>query len=779
MGKNLDLFRKVKIIYAILILIMVCTETACSKQQMHLAINGKSNAVIVIPSQPSLAEKQAANRLKYYLEKITSGVFQIKSENEVGDLKGMHSIQVGQTTSALRVLGADALKNAGEDEIFIKTSGNSLILAGEGQRGTLYSVYHFLENYLGCKWWSPSEQTIPSISNMSLDPIDYSYKPIFNYRSHYIYNALKDAEYAVSLHENGDNLPLIEEWGGQKKILGWVHTFSTILPPSKYFQSHPEWYSDPFNDNLPSTKRSNLPEPQSTQLCMSNELMQKEFLKNTLKWISENPSYSIISVSQNDNKEYCHCSRCTDIIKEEGSASGLLLRFVNRIAKVVAEQYPDKSIETLAYYFSEKPPLITKPASNVIIRFAPIDADFARAIDDPANQTIRDNIQHWARISKRNFFWGYNTNVNLSLMPHPSLYHFQEDLRFLSKNNFEGIFVQDNTNPEGYGYFTTLQAWIVGKLMWNPELNYSDLLTEFMSGYYGEAGEEMKSYFLMMQKALIERNSSMNTFNTNFDFISDEVLEEGKLLFDLAQQKAKHNQILADRIKKEKISFDYTHLYMDGSLNKISRTENTPQNYEKRFNTFFTGLDNTPIADPQVDYAIKGYRLRLKEELKKAKMDSQRTAGSPKVITVQQDQFDYVNFGELSSIVSDPSASDQSAARIDGKTGEWVARVLVEKLNLVAHQGKWEVSAYLKATLFKHKAINEKSIISFGVFNTESKEYIQIKDVSIGNLIHSDYKKITLKNISLNNKCVIWFAVSAKSGEVQQLLVDKVELVKQ
>lgn len=62
-----------------------------------------------------------------------------------------------------------------------------------------------------------------------------------------------------------------------------------------------------------------------------------------------NPDASIISISQNDNEEYCKTPAEAAIIAEEGSPMGPMLRTVNAVADDIASDYPHVAIDTLAY----------------------------------------------------------------------------------------------------------------------------------------------------------------------------------------------------------------------------------------------------------------------------------------------------------------------------------------------------------------------------------------------------------------------------------------------
>ena len=99
------------------------------------------------------------------------------------------------------------------------------------------------------------------------------------------------------------------------------HSFFEILPPSVYFEQHPEWYS------LIKGKR----EPK--QLCLANEEMKAEYIKETLRRLREDTSVDFIQVSQSDWHGYCSCEKCKAMMDEDGGVpSGPYLRFANEVA---------------------------------------------------------------------------------------------------------------------------------------------------------------------------------------------------------------------------------------------------------------------------------------------------------------------------------------------------------------------------------------------------------------------------------------------------------------
>jgi len=53
----------------------------------------------------------------------------------------------------------------GEEEWVIRTIGNDLLLTGGRPRGTMYAVYEFLEDHVGCHWLDRKTDVIPAKPN--------------------------------------------------------------------------------------------------------------------------------------------------------------------------------------------------------------------------------------------------------------------------------------------------------------------------------------------------------------------------------------------------------------------------------------------------------------------------------------------------------------------------------------------------------------------------------------------------------------------------------------
>ena len=196
---------------------------------------------------------------------------------------------------------------------------------------------------------------MPEKRTLAVPALDKVYVPHLIYREAFYRDAF-DGVFAARSKCNGHFVRVAEEYGGHYNILGWCHTFFQILPPERYFAEHPDWYSE-----IDGERRG-----ERTQLCLTNEAMRAEFVKNALEWIRRNPEAGMISISQNDWHGNCQCAKCRALDEAAGSPSGSLLHFVNAVAAEIEKEYPEFLISTLAYQYTRKAPTGVTPRHNVI-----------------------------------------------------------------------------------------------------------------------------------------------------------------------------------------------------------------------------------------------------------------------------------------------------------------------------------------------------------------------------------------------------------------------------
>jgi len=532
---------KITVLLVVLLLVVGCAQ-AVKDGMLTIAENGVAKAVIVIAEGAAEPEQHAAAELADFLQQITGATFEIVHPPAAKRCRLLVGPKAAK--SAAVDFSTDGL---GTDGIIIRSVGNDLILAGGHPRGTLYAVYTFLEDYLGCRWWSSTESTIPKKPTLKSGKLDIRYVPVLEYREPYWFDGF-DGDWAVRNKSNGNRPRIDEKRGGKHTYEGFVHTFNRLIPPEKYFKDHPEWFSEIKGKR--SYKRA--------QLCLTNEEMRKELVKNLKARLRKNPAATIASVSQNDWRGNCQCSSCAAIEKEEGSPAGLMLRFVNSVAADIEKEFPQVAISTLAYQYTRKPPKYVKPRDNVIVRLCSIECSFSKPLADERNKEFRDDIVGWSKICNRLYIWDYTTNFRHHIMPHPNLWVLGPNVKFFADHNVKGIFEQGAYTTNG-AEMAELRAWVLAKLLWDPTRNGQELIDEFIAGYYDPAGPHIKAYLKVTHDAVEAGEDWLGCFEKHTaKFLSFETLSEGWAHLKAAEAAIQDNAKLRFRVQVAQLPTMYT-----------------------------------------------------------------------------------------------------------------------------------------------------------------------------------------------------------------------------
>ncbi len=532
---------RIKTLLAALILVVGWIQAAES-DELTIAQDGLAKAVIVISADATESEQHAANELADFLRQITGTKFEIQAHPTAG--KSRLLVGPGAAKLAMSDFSIDGL---GSDGIVIRTVGDDLILAGGRPRGTLYAVYTFLEEHVGCRWWSSKVSSIPIKPTLEIGTLNIRYVPPLEYRESFWFDAF-NGDWAVRNKSNGNSVRVDDKRGGKHIYEGFVHTFFPLIPPKKYFEDHPEWFSEI------KGKRSH----ERTQLCLTNEEMRKELIKNLKERLRNNPAATIASVSQNDWRGNCQCSKCAAIEKEEGSPAGLMLRFVNAVAGEIEDEFPNVAISTLAYQYTRKPPKITKPKPNVIVRLCSIECSFSKPLADERNKKFRDDIVGWSKICNRLYIWDYTTNFRHYIMPHPNLLVLGPNVKFFVDHNVKGIFEQGAYTSNG-AEMAELRAWVLAKLLWDPTLDGRKLIGEFIEGYYGPASPLIKDYLEITHDAVEESGDQLGCFSQHTaKFLSFQTLSKGWEKLKAAEATVTDNPDLHFRVQVAQMPIVYT-----------------------------------------------------------------------------------------------------------------------------------------------------------------------------------------------------------------------------
>ena len=493
--------RKIFLILLCCLLICGCFTPAmlAVENETTLASDGKTDYTIVISENAKSSEVTAANELSKYLEQITGVCFPVVRDNMP---ETETEIVVG-TTNREKSNPID-VSQLGDEGVRILSRGKKLFLTGGRVRGAYYSVYTFLEDWLGCRWFTKSYALTPDIGELIVVPenkelkigkIDYTYVPPFELRQTYWMFSTGHSDYS-SIHKlHGLMAYIPEELGGFNldAVVNSVHSMQSIVT-ADMFEEHPEYFGMDKNGQRTINR----------QPCFSNDDVLDLTVAAAKRFFAQ---YSnIFSVSQNDGYDFCCCDKCTEFNNAHGGVdSASLLNFVNRVSAEVCKEYPDARIETLAYQNSEAAPTGIEVGENVIIRLCPIFTCVLHDLDDKTckdNAKFDKNLTAWSKLTDRIYVWDYSTNFQYIYALYPNLTTLQARYQYFRDRNVIAIFDNGCGDYVVPGEFHELRTYIIAKLMWNPDTDVERHIREFCQAYYGAAGDNVVRFIETFEKAV-------------------------------------------------------------------------------------------------------------------------------------------------------------------------------------------------------------------------------------------------------------------------------------
>ncbi len=496
--------------------------------QITLVKDGKATSRIVLVEKNEVNE-QAATLLQDFVKRISQATLPI-----VADTKAR--------SGDILIGGKQA--SAGEDGFLLKTTANEqLQISSGGDKGAIYGVVSLLEQYMGVSYFAKEAYTLTPMQTITLPAIHREETPAFRYRQTYSYNN-DDPVYKLWFRLEEPKDMFIENM--------WVHTFNRILPSDRFGKEHPEYYSFINGEHRPG---------HNSQWCLTNPKVFDAAVRQLDSIFKAHPDMKMISVSQNDgNNTNCSCPACKEVDEYEGSPSGNLIRFLNKLA----ERFPDKEFSTLAYLYSMQPPKHVKPLPNVNIMLC--DIDCKREVPLTDNASGRDFVkalEGWSKISDNIFVWDYGINFDNIVSPFPNFHVLAPNVQLFHRNHANMLFEQVN-GYEGAD-FAELRAYMIAKLMWNPYQDADSLMRVFLTDYYGEeAGTELYSYRKMMEGALLSSHVPLWIYDspiTHKDgMLSDDLMHTYARLFDKAEAAVRGDSVLLQRVQISRLPLQYAEL---------------------------------------------------------------------------------------------------------------------------------------------------------------------------------------------------------------------------
>lgn len=468
----------------------------------YLFKGGRSDYKIVLPSNPTAIEQEAASDLVRFLRQSTDFSFSVISDSGITWSEEDKYLSLGQNNLFISSGLSFDEQVYGSDGYEINTIGNTVFMTGAKgifSYGTLYAIQDFLKYHIGYAFYAADEITIEKHTEIKLKALEIKEVPSFKNRALGV-----DRVYGDGSARNGlrTKTPSSSEW-----IIFGHGNETHILPERTYYESHPDWYG-PMSSNG------------HRQLCFTNMDMRAEYIKRVKYYIDEFPNGKYIEFGQNDGMQFCQCANCSALMeKYDGAISGVQLEFANYVVdelnKYTAEKYPGRELlyMTFAYQNTERPPVIYDaekdeylpmsedcvPHENLTVMVAPCTVRYGYEYDHPKNISSYEFLRGWDAICDEELFlWAYDFYDYDSLIAFDAFGAMERTYEIYKENGVTYLYEEGGAGRKRVG-FESMRAYVRSKLMWNVNLKVDDLVDEFIAAYYKDAAAEIREYYDLLQ----------------------------------------------------------------------------------------------------------------------------------------------------------------------------------------------------------------------------------------------------------------------------------------
>ncbi|MCL2512429.1 MAG: DUF4838 domain-containing protein [Oscillospiraceae bacterium] len=481
------------------------TFPADTREKMTIIDSGASDYVIVVGENAVPAEAMAAQKLQGFLKQISGFELPIITDDQASS--ALNEIIIGDTNRY--AMDAEKFESLGNDGFVIRTNADGkygdinegdIVLMGGQPRGTLYSVYDFLEKFLGCRWFSIEMTIIPEndVVGVPVD-IDEIEIPYFTYRQPTLVWRLTsaDVDYSLANRVNAQgmigNATWPEEYGGVV-YYPVTHSALTILPPSKYIAEHPEYFAKNA-DGSPMECEHGENNP-----CLTNPDVLEIYKEYALNIMNNNPGTQGISMGLNDSGTICQCVDCRALYAQEenplAGQSRALMEVLNAVCEYLVDMGHTKvTINAFAYGTATYPPSIDLHP-NIVIHFCPINMCYihkAGECDYWENiYYFEEVLEGWSKIAKKITVFEYPLSYNEPGIPYPIWTALQTYMQYYYENNVIGLSCCVATIHDVNFY--VMSQYLYAKLLWNPYIDLEEVYQDFLPKYYGGGWQYLREY---------------------------------------------------------------------------------------------------------------------------------------------------------------------------------------------------------------------------------------------------------------------------------------------
>ena len=518
----------------------------------------------------------------------------------------------------------------------ITRRGKDVVISGGLPRGILYGAFEFLERFAGIYWLDPWTTSVPEDGKVVIpDGTRVEGAPGFRWRGIYVTLATDPAKFRF-FARNRENIffdfKLPEDFSrkyGIQKVLGSPNPFNTLFYYMKSWDLEKDEDAFSMDADGRRVKARNVFGP--GQVCFTSPKARKKFIAQLEEYIlSDRKKYganapTVYNISINDTKDKCLCPECVKRAGVYGSDSGVMLEFVNAVAKSVEKKYPGILIQTSCYLSYEAPPLRgIAPGPNVAVRCSLSPWGIGKLnlklpLSHPVNAQAAAFLKKWSSLGRIQI-WNYWVNFDKNLDRNAGLVNARviaENIKLYRERGADWVFSECEF-PDTAS-FHPLRVWLGYRLKNDPSPDPEKLITLFFTRFYGKAARPMRRLydFISERQAPFLEKKCGDHRDADFFRTADALLDE-------AEKAASGDPELLERITRERTVLDIAFFSLGAGEPSPRRAARLPGNWEHLLRRWYHDAwqFKKAMADMRttlgnfLDRPVPGARFPLPDELK-------------------------------------------------------------------------------------------------------------------------------------------------------------------
>jgi len=452
-----------------------------SRAEFVLVSGGVARATLVMPDAPTAAEALAAERLQYYVGKMTGVTLPLVKESAAGEGAGFF---IGNTRAGAALRQALQARRPPAEASLLSVQRDRVGLVGIDDPGVVHGAYFLLES-LGCRWYFPAEwgTVIPRREEVSLPQGETYRAPDF---------AIRAGLPGFNLRLDDDPAWTPNEWGRGNHLGGWTwwgagHSYQYLVDFNE-FEAHPDWFAYYDGARHP------------TQLCTTNPEVRQRALNTVLNVLKAPDAPRLICVSPCDGQGFCECDNCQKLIptrpdgtKEVGQSIDRIVEFANFIADHIRDEYPDHYVTYYCDYHSVGAPTLVTPAPNTVFWIVQWAQDQFHGVSPETK--MGQSLERWKAFGNPLFLYTYYGSYG-SFTFWPQVHAIRNDIPYYKKQGVLGLY------SETHAHWGTqhLNFLVFPRLLWDTATDVDAFIDDFCEKFYGPAARVMRQYYDLLEQ---------------------------------------------------------------------------------------------------------------------------------------------------------------------------------------------------------------------------------------------------------------------------------------